>query len=156
MACIFSKSHQRDRMKSINIMLLFVLTITFPVTGFCLDPSSSVSVEKLLSTQSSWDGTALVYPKGLPEITSLQIDIAPGAETGWHLHPVPSLAYVLQGELEVQLKDGQVKRVNAGDSFTEVVNTLHNGRNVGKLPVKLVVFYIGEVGQTLTIKDAVK
>jgi quercetin dioxygenase-like cupin family protein len=134
-----------------KIILTFVLAMTFPVTGFCLDPSSSVSVEKLLSTQTSWDGSALVYPKGLAEITSLQIEIAPGAETGWHLHPVPSLAYVLQGNLEVQLKDGQVKRVKAGDSFAEVVNTLHNGRNVGKLPVKLVVFYIGEVGQKLTV-----
>lgn len=143
-------------MCSVKIMLSFVLAITFPMTAYCLDPSSSVSVEKLLSTQSSWDGTALVYPKGLPEITSLQIEIAPGATTGWHLHPVPSLAYVLQGDLEVQLKDGQVKRVKSGESFAEVVNTLHNGRNVGKLPVKLVVFYVGEVGQQLTIKEDVK
>ena len=43
----------------------------------------------------------------------------------------------------MRLKDGLVKRLEAGDVLAEVVNTLHNGRNVGTVPVKLVVFYTG-------------
>ncbi len=140
-------------MNPFKFFLPLAVIVLYPMKGYCLDPSSSVQVEKLISTQSSWDDATLVYPKGKPEMTSLHIDIAPGAETGWHLHPVPSFAYVLQGQLEIQLKDGKVKRVKAGDAFAEVVNTLHNGRNVGHDTVKLVVFYVGEVGQTLTIKQ---
>lgn len=140
-------------MNIIKIVLPVALAFAIPSTAFCLEPSSSVSVSKRLTTQTSWDGKAIVYPKGTPEITSLSIEIAPGAETGWHLHPVPSLAYVLQGELEVQLKNGQVKKVKSGEAFEEVVNTLHNGRNIGSVPVKLVVFYVGEVGQILTVKE---
>ena len=81
------------------------------------------------------------------------IEIALGGETGWHLHPVPSFGMVLEGELEVQLKNGDVKRLKPGEALAEVVNTLHNGRNVGSVPVKLVVFYAGAVGQKLTIKE---
>jgi hypothetical protein len=64
-----------------------------------------------------------------------------------------SFGYVLEGELEVSLKDGSTRRVVAGQALAEVVNTLHNGRNVGKGPVKLVVFYAGVTGSTLTIKE---
>ncbi len=81
------------------------------------------------------------------------IEIAPGAETGWHLHPVPSFGLVLEGTLEVTLKEGQVKRLQAGEALAEVVDTLHNGRNVGNIPAKIVVFYTGAVGQALTIKE---
>jgi len=37
--------------------------------------------------------------------------------------------------------------------LAEVINTLHNGRNLGSTPVKLVVFYAGVVGQKLTVKE---
>jgi hypothetical protein len=43
-----------------------------------------------------------------------------------------------------------VKRLEAGDALAEVVNTTHNGRNVGDVPVRLVVFYAGAAGQGLT------
>lgn len=81
------------------------------------------------------------------------IEIAPGGETGWHSHPVPSFALVLEGELEVQLKNGVVNRLKAGETLAETVNTLHNGRNVGSVPLKLVVFYTGAVGQKLSVKE---
>ena len=81
------------------------------------------------------------------------VEIAPGAETGWHLHPIPSFGMVLEGTLDVTLKDGRVKALQAGDALAEVVNTTHNGHNIGNVPVKLVVFYAGTVGQNLTIKE---
>jgi quercetin dioxygenase-like cupin family protein len=61
---------------------------------------------------------------------------------------------VLEGQLEVKLKDGAVKRLKSGDALAEVVNTLHNGRNVGAAPVKLVVFYVGAKGSQLSLKEA--
>ena len=81
------------------------------------------------------------------------IEIAPGGETGWHSHPVSSFGVVLEGELEVRLKTGEVKRIESGEALAEVVNTLHNGRNVGAVPVKIVVFYAGAVGQALTVRE---
>jgi quercetin dioxygenase-like cupin family protein len=59
---------------------------------------------------------------------------------------------VLEGDPEVTLKDGQKKRFGPGQGLVEVVGTAHNGRNVGTVPVKLVVFYAGAVGMPLTVR----
>ena len=50
------------------------------------------------------------------------------------------------------LKDGQVKRLRAGEALAEVVDTPHNGRNVGSGSAKIVVFYAGAAGQLPTRK----
>ncbi|MBL0038734.1 MAG: cupin domain-containing protein, partial [Nitrosomonadales bacterium] len=72
-------------------------------------------------------------------------------ETGWHSHPVSSFGLVLEGELEVQLKSGALKRLKAGEALAEVINTLHNGRNLsGSLVSGLRA---GAVGQKLTVKE---
>lgn len=110
----------------------------------------------MLQTTQSWNGKPLTYPPGQAEITILKIEIAPGAQTGWHLHGVPSFAVVTQGQLDVKLKDGRINRLKAGDAMAEVVHTLHNGRNVGKVPVKLIVFYAGAKGKNLTVKETSK
>ena len=52
----------------------------------------------------------------------------------------------------MQLIDGKTKYLKSGEALAEVVNTLHNGRNVGSSPVKLIVFYAGVAGQKLSEK----
>lgn len=126
-----------------KLMLAVVVLSCMSGNVFALEPSDAVKVVSLVKTRTSWDGQAIVYPRGTAEITAIRVEIAPGAETGWHTHSAPSFAVILEGSLEVRLKDGLVKRLEAGDVLAEVVNTLHNGRNVGTVPVKLVVFYTG-------------
>lgn len=120
--------------------------------GFCvaspadaLDNSATVKVTPLLKTTASWDGRPIVYPQGQAEITALIVEIAAGAQTGWHEHPVPSFAYVLEGTLEVTRSTGETKLLRSGDVLPEVVNTLHNGRALEGKSVKLLVFYTGVV-----------
>jgi quercetin dioxygenase-like cupin family protein len=108
----------------------------------------------LLRTQTSWDGKPLSFKAGPMEMTAIYIEIAPGAQTGWHQHPVPSFAYMLDGELEVSIRDGRSNHLKAGDAVAEVVSVLHNGRNPSPTqPAKLVVFYTGGIGIPLTIAD---
>ena len=117
-----------------------------------LDPSGTVQVTPLLQATTSWNGQPLAYPTEPAEVTGLLVEIAPGGETGWHKHPVPSFALVLAGTLEVTLQDGSVNHLEAGEALAEVVDTLHNGRNVGTVPAKLAVFYVGVRGQPVTAK----
>lgn len=134
--------------------LLATLSLAaLPFASFALDPAPAIQSKLILKTTQSWDGTPIAYPEGTPEITGMVIEVAPGAETGWHQHPVPSFALILEGELEVRLKDGRTRRVKAGEALAEVVNTLHNGRNPGTAPVKLVVFYAGVVRGLLSILE---
>ncbi len=117
-----------------------------------LDPTNGITVTPLAKETTSWDGRPITYPQGQVEMTALFIEIEPGAETGWHCHTVPNFAYMLEGTLEVTLDDGRVKLLKAGDVLSEVVNRSHNGRNVGRCPAKLVVFYTGVVGTPLSVK----
>lgn len=140
-------------MNTTRTLSLLVLGLLFQPSAHALEPSASVKTTTLMKTTSSWDGTPIAYPAGQAEITGILVEIAPGGETGWHLHPVPSFGVLLEGELDVRLKDGSVKRLKTGDTLAEVVNTLHNGRNAGTTPLKLVVFYAGAVGQPLSVKE---
>lgn len=142
-------------MNTLRAFLPFILLASLSDV-FALEQSSSVKVSTVLKAETSWDGKPIEYPSGKAEVTGMVIEIVPGGETGWHLHPVPSFGMVLEGELEVQLKNGAVRRLKPGEALAEVVNTLHNGRNVGTVPVKLVVFYVGSVGQPLSVKETGK
>lgn len=140
----------------LHLLLGFVF-LYFPLTSSALEASATIKVTPLIQSTQSWSGASIAYPEGQAQITGLMIEIAPGADTGWHQHPAPSFGVIMQGTLEVTLRDGRVKRLQAGDALIEVVNTDHIGRNVGEVPVKLIVFYAGAVGQVLTVKtDEVK
>jgi quercetin dioxygenase-like cupin family protein len=122
-------------------------------TAHALDETAAVRVTPLLKSGTTWQGAPIVYPTGKAEVTALWVEIAPGGETGWHRHAVPSFAMLLEGTLEITTREGQIKRLQAGEALAEVVATGHNGRNVGSAPVKLVVFYAGAEGHALTTRE---
>ena len=131
--------------------LCILLALCLPQFAFALDATATVKVTPLLKTETTWSGIPIVYPAGPAEVTAIIVEIAPGGDTGWHEHPVPSLAYILEGNLEVTRATGEVKTLGPGDALVEVVNTLHHGRASGDKPVKLVVFYVGSKNTALTI-----
>lgn len=137
-------------MKILRSALLIAGLLGAPLAG-AFETTSSLKVTPLLKTTATWEGAPIAYPTGQAEITGLIVEIPVGGETGWHSHPVPSFGMILEGTLEVSLKDGRTKRMNAGESIAEVIGTAHNGRVIGDKPVKLVVFYTGAVGQPLTL-----
>ena len=140
-------------MRIIKITYPIILMLACISKAHALEESATIKASTILKTETSWDGKPIEYPTGKAEVTGMLVEIAPGGETGWHLHPVPSFGMILEGELEVQLKTGEVKQLKSGEALAEVVSTLHNGRNVGSIPVKLIVFYAGAVGQKLSTKE---
>ncbi|NRR30470.1 cupin domain-containing protein [Oxalobacteraceae bacterium] len=134
-----------------QLLLATAVLFSFAPSASALDNSVSVKVTPLMKTTQSWDGKPLVYPQGQAEVTALIVEIAPGAQTGWHEHPVPSFAYVMEGTLEVTRGTGEVKVMHAGEVLPEVVSTLHNGRALEGKPVKLLVMYAGAANGKLTV-----
>lgn len=118
-----------------------------------LGAENGVKVTPLAKETASWDGKPIAYPQGKPEMTALLVEIAPGAQTGWHHHLVPNFAYMLEGTLELTLDDGRVRLLKAGEELPEVVNRPHNGRNIGSSPARLIVFYAGAVGTPLSVEE---
>ncbi len=113
-----------------------------------------IKVIQILKATKQWDGSQLPpYPSKNPEITILSYEIPPGIRLPMHKHPVINAGVVLQGKLTVITKDGKQLTLNSGDSIVELVNKWHYGINQDTVPVKLIMFYVGEVGTPLVIKE---
>jgi quercetin dioxygenase-like cupin family protein len=113
-----------------------------------------VMVDQLLQTTQSWDGNKYThYVTGQPQITILRITIPPNTALDWHQHPMISAAYVVSGELNLEIRGTRKRKtVQAGQALAESVATVHRGYTT-KQPVELVVFYAGAVGLPLSIKN---
>lgn len=83
------------------------------------------------------------------QITMVVVTFAPGEISGAHRHPIQTVAYVLEGELESTF-NGKVERFKKGDAFYEDPNGLHaETKNLSKTkPAKLLVYFIGDKGKT--------
>lgn len=114
--------------------------------------NGGLQVEQLLKTDTTRLGQGFVYPDtDNDEITISRITIQPGESTGWHKHDLPVFAYVLKGNLTVEMEDGQQMNFPENSTFAEVINTYHNGYNLGDTPVILLAFYLGEKGKPLSV-----
>ena len=60
---------------------------------------------------------------------------------------------LLTGELTVIDIHGNVLEMKAGDPIIEVVNTIHYGVKKGDEPVEILVFYAGEDGKEIVVKE---
>ncbi len=96
----------------------------------------------------------MIYPDiATDEVSIVKVTIPPGKETGWHKHAFPVFAYVLQGNLTVKIDNAKALQFPEGSSFAEVINTMHNGKNIGLKDVVLIVFFLGEKGMPLSVKQ---
>ena len=121
------------------------------VAGLIATPAAAqveFSATPILQSGATVGGASITYPKtGSAELTAVRLDIGPGGETGRHMHPYPTLVYVLEGAIEIEMDGGMVHRYKAGDSFLMVVNTWTNAKNKGTMPARVLVVYVGVHGK---------
>lgn len=122
------------------------------LTGLLLSPATALTdatgltAQTLLDTVTTGDGKPLKYPDGQARISALLVELAPGGETGLHRHPMPVVGYIVSGEVTVSAQGLPDRVFKAGDAFVETI-VWHNGRNLGKDPVKILAIYLGADGQ---------
>jgi quercetin dioxygenase-like cupin family protein len=105
----------------------------------------------LMQTTQTEVGQDIQYPSAHPQITTLLLEIAPGGQTGRHMHPVPSANYVLEGEVTIELDGHNPLTYRAGQAFVGATQTWHNAFNRGTTPAKVLVVFIGEEGKPGTV-----
>ena len=139
-------------MRKYLVIIIVILILGVPNIAVAGDYDSGVKATLILKTTTTTGNYPAKYLNTqVPEITAMKVEIKPGAETGWHSHAVPLYAYVLEGDLTVEIKGGNTYHFTAGDAIVEVVNIPHNGKNLGTTPVTLIVFYTGETGTPNTV-----
>lgn len=105
------------------------------------------AVVPLLSSGETIVGERIVYPTGAPaKITAAVVTLAPGQETGWHTHGMPTFGYVIEGELEVDYGEKGMRVYRAGDAVLEATAIPHNGRNPGTVPMRILAVFVGADG----------
>jgi quercetin dioxygenase-like cupin family protein len=75
-------------------------------------------------------------------------EIAPGAMSGRHRHPGIEVAYVLDGSLIIEHEGEAPVTLHAGDAIKNMA-VVHNARNPGTKPVKILAVYIVEKGKPM-------
>jgi quercetin dioxygenase-like cupin family protein len=74
-------------------------------------------------------------------------EFTPGASAGKHTHPGEELGYVLEGTLELQVAGEPPRTLKAGEAFFVPAGVVHDGKNVGSGPAKVLATYVVEKGK---------
>jgi quercetin dioxygenase-like cupin family protein len=77
------------------------------------------------------------------------VEFVPGGAVGKHTHPGEELGYVVEGTLELQIVGQPPRTVKAGEAFFVPAGVVHEGKNVGSGPAKVLATYIAEKGKPL-------
>jgi quercetin dioxygenase-like cupin family protein len=133
-------------MMIMRILSLMALLVCIVARGLAADHgyAEAISVQTVLKTSADAVGQPIHYPQGGAEVTGVIVKIPPGQNTGWHVHPHPCVAYVLEGEITVEFAGGQTRQLKAGDAVAEAVNVKHCGYNRSTNTAKILMFAIGE------------
>ncbi len=105
----------------------------------------------LMQTTKTEVGQDIQYPNAHPQVTMLLLEIAPGGQSGRHMHPVPSANYVLGGEVTIEVEGRNTLTYRTGQAFVGATQTWHNAFNRGTTPAIVLVVFIGEEGKPVTV-----
>ena len=133
--------------KAIRLTIILFIMILCTATV-----SYSAEKEVLLKTTSTWDNAEYKNLKiKNPEATVLKIIIGVNEELPMHKHDLVNIAYVKKGTLTVITDDNKKITLHEGEVLPELVGKYHYGKNTGKEPVELIVFYLGQKGTPLSV-----
>ena len=136
--------------KYFPILLIMVLVQT--TVSVWAEPQD-VTVTAVMKGSTTISGQKIEYPKtDKAEMASILVEIQPGKENGRHMHSVPTYVHVLEGTMTVEFEDGSRQTFKAGSGFLEVVNTMHSAKNLGEVPLRLLVVFAGEEGRPNLIR----
>jgi len=74
-------------------------------------------------------------------------EFIPGGAAGKHTHPGEELGYVVEGTLQLEIEGKPPITLKAGEVFFVPAGLVHDGKNVGAGPAKVLATYIVEIGK---------
>jgi quercetin dioxygenase-like cupin family protein len=74
-------------------------------------------------------------------------EFVPGGAAGKHTHPGEELGYILEGTLQLEIAGQPPRTLKAGEVFFIPAGTVHDGKNIGTGPAKVLATYVVEKGK---------
>ena len=84
------------------------------------------------------------------EVDLVAVEIPPGGREGRHTHPGLAVLYVQEGAVTLDYEGKPTVTYKAGDTFSIEPGKVHEGRNDGKTPVKILGTFVIKKGMPLT------
>jgi quercetin dioxygenase-like cupin family protein len=81
------------------------------------------------------------------EAVMLAISIAPGGSSGRHTHPGDCYGSVVEGTVELRIEGRESRRVPAGEAWHNPRGVIHELRNVGDTPIRVVNTLVVDKGK---------
>lgn len=136
-----------------TVFSTFLIMVLSQTTVSAWAEPQDVKVTGVMKSSTTISGQKIEYPKtDKTEMTSILVEIQPGKENGRHMHSVPTYVHVLEGTMTVEFEDGARQTFQAGSGFLEVVNAFHSAKNLGEVPLRLLVLFVGEEGKSNLIR----
>lgn len=111
-----------------------------------------LTLTPILQTATTFTGQPIRFPQSDGQIVAVLAEVAPGGQVGRHLHLNPLFVYILEGTLTIEMEGHGTHAFRAGEGLAEVVNTWHNGRNLGDTPVKFLIVFAAQEGTPTIIR----
>lgn len=78
-------------------------------------------------------------------------EVAPGAAAGPHAHPGPEIGYVLEGTARLEVEGQRARTLKAGDVYHVEAGRVHDAKNTGATPAKVLAVWIVEKGKPFAL-----
>jgi quercetin dioxygenase-like cupin family protein len=124
-------------MKSLPKMLFVILALTAAAAA------QQPQVERKVLLQQ--DTAAAGYQNVMVAVT-----IPAGGREGRHMHPGTAIVHVQEGELTLDHDGRQRRTYKVGETLSIDAGKVHEGMNLGKIPVKAIASFVVEKGKPLT------
>lgn len=83
-------------------------------------------------------------------IVQVRTEIPAGVSSGWHTHPGEEIGYIVEGNVQMEIRDRPTLQLHAGDGFCIPPGTPHNALDLGPGTGVMLSTYLVEDGQPLS------
>ena len=137
-----NRAHARPMLRTVVIIALVACGVAIGAGADRLALAQQPGIKRTILLRTD-DPASATY-----EAVMGVAEIAPGAMAGKHRHPGIEIGYVLEGSVTLEHEGEPARLLKAGDSFKNVPG-VHNARNTGTTPVKILAIYLVEKGKPL-------
>ncbi len=85
------------------------------------------------------------------EVVMVAVEIPPGVAEGLHTHPAELFAYLVEGDMAIEVQGLPTRNLRPGDTFHVPAGSIHRGINRGTTTVKLSTVFVAQKGKPLSV-----
>lgn len=129
-------------MKAVAVLIVFLALSCLAVVFVTPGAQQPAVTRKILLKR---DAPVPGYEEDLAAVV-----IPPGGREGRHTHPGSVIVYVQEGNLTLDYDGKPTATYRAGESFYVEPDKIHEGRNIGSVPVKALATFLVKKGVPMT------